>query len=102
MPQFRHPQISPRVKALFEKHGLDYDARGYFSCLGDTPMNLHNVGEAAQHSSKRKFEVLTSAGEGLGPETDSGWLGDAWNQQRRTWGCVKELDLTQQICGPSA
>ena len=50
MPQFRHPQISPRVKALFEKHGLEYDARGYFSCLGDTLMNLHNVGEAAQHT----------------------------------------------------
>ena len=24
MPQFRHPIVSPRVKALFEKHGLKY------------------------------------------------------------------------------
>ena len=44
MPQFRHPHISPRVRALFEKHGLDYDVRGYFSCLRDTLVNLHQVG----------------------------------------------------------
>ncbi|EDQ92231.1 uncharacterized protein MONBRDRAFT_31348 [Monosiga brevicollis MX1] len=44
MPQFRHPQISPRVKALFEKHGLPYDVRGYWSCLGDTLSNMHQVG----------------------------------------------------------
>ena len=44
MPQFRHPQISPRVRALFEKHGLHYDVRDYFSCLGDTLHNLNEVG----------------------------------------------------------
>jgi len=44
MPQFRHPQTSVRVRALFEKHGLAYDTRGFFSCLGDTLKNLHQVG----------------------------------------------------------
>jgi fatty acid desaturase len=44
MPQFRHPQISPRVRALFDKHGLQYDVRDYFPCLGDTLRNLNEVG----------------------------------------------------------
>uniref|UniRef100_A0A7S1Y1B1 Cytochrome b5 heme-binding domain-containing protein n=1 Tax=Phaeomonas parva TaxID=124430 RepID=A0A7S1Y1B1_9STRA len=48
MPQFRHPIVSPRVRALFEKHGMRYDERPYFSCLWETLMNLHNVGAAAQ------------------------------------------------------
>jgi fatty acid desaturase 2 (delta-6 desaturase) len=29
MPQFRHPQISDRIKALCNKHGLCYDERMY-------------------------------------------------------------------------
>merc|ERR1711988_46421 len=33
MPQFRHKIISPRVKELFEKHGLKYDVRGYFEAM---------------------------------------------------------------------
>lgn len=44
MPQFRHPEISPRVKALFEKHGVKYDNREYFSAMYDTFANLDNVG----------------------------------------------------------
>jgi len=48
MPQFRHPTVSPRVRALFEKHGMRYDERPYFSCLWETLMNLHNVGAVAQ------------------------------------------------------
>lgn len=44
MPQFRHPIVSPRVKALFEKHGLKYDQRPYFTAMSDTFKNLHNVG----------------------------------------------------------
>jgi len=44
MPQFRHKVIAPRVKALFEKHGLSYDVRPYFSCLFETLWNLHAVG----------------------------------------------------------
>jgi len=48
MPQFRHKYISPRVKALFEKHGLVYDVRPYFSCLGQTLWNLHAVGNGLE------------------------------------------------------
>ena len=47
MPQFNHPTIAPRVEALFKKHGLPYDVRPYFSCLGDTIWNLHDVGSHA-------------------------------------------------------
>uniref|UniRef100_A0A7S3K778 Cytochrome b5 heme-binding domain-containing protein n=1 Tax=Aureoumbra lagunensis TaxID=44058 RepID=A0A7S3K778_9STRA len=44
MPQFRHPTVSKRVRQLFEKHGLQYDVRSYFTCLGQTLANLHTVG----------------------------------------------------------
>lgn len=44
MPQFRHPIVSPRVKALLEKHGLKYDQRDYITAMCDTFKNLHNVG----------------------------------------------------------
>ncbi len=44
MPQFRHPIISPRVKALFEKHGLKYDQRSYTEAMTVTFQNLHKVG----------------------------------------------------------
>lgn len=44
MPQFRHPLISPRVKQLFEKHGLVYDQRSYPAAMGVTFKNLHKVG----------------------------------------------------------
>lgn len=43
MPQFRHPIISPRVKALFEKHGLKYDQRSYVEAMSVTFQNLHKV-----------------------------------------------------------
>mmetsp|Transcript_21082 Transcript_21082/g.25310 ORF Transcript_21082/g.25310 Transcript_21082/m.25310 type:complete len:454 (+) Transcript_21082:161-1522(+) len=46
MPQFRHKIIAPRVKALFDKHGLKYDVRGYFSAMHDTFRNLDSVGQA--------------------------------------------------------
>merc|ERR1719421_377099 len=46
MPQFRHPIVSKRVRALFEKHGFKYDVRGYFSCLGETLRNLDEVGHS--------------------------------------------------------
>jgi len=54
MPQFRHPKTSVRVKALFEKHGLRYDYRGYFSCLGDTLGNLSHVGDQAGVTTSKK------------------------------------------------
>jgi fatty acid desaturase len=44
MPQFRHPMISPRVKALFEKHGLEYKRMDYISAMNVTFKNLHKVG----------------------------------------------------------
>lgn len=44
MPQYRHPIISPRVKALFEKHGLTYDQRSYVESLFVTFQNLDKVG----------------------------------------------------------
>ena len=47
MPQFQHKTISPRVKQLFEKHGLVYDVRPYFTCLKQTLENLHAVGASA-------------------------------------------------------
>ena len=44
MPQYRHPIISPRVKAFFEKHGLKYDQRNYIEAMKVTFDNLHEVG----------------------------------------------------------
>jgi fatty acid desaturase len=44
MPQFRHPTISPRIKAFFEKHGLKYDQRNYIEALNVTFSNLGEVG----------------------------------------------------------
>lgn len=52
MPQFRHPIVSPRVRALFDKHGLTYDSRGYWAALYDTFSNLHSVGHDAMHHQK--------------------------------------------------
>lgn len=48
MPQFRHPLIAPRVRALFEKHGLTYSVVPYFKCLGITLWNLHAVGNGIE------------------------------------------------------
>jgi len=48
MPQFRHPRTAVRVRELFKKHGLPYDVRGYFSCLGDTLKNLQEVGHSTE------------------------------------------------------
>lgn len=44
MPQFRHPIVSHRVKALFEKHGLKYDQRDYLTSMKVTFQNLDHVG----------------------------------------------------------
>jgi hypothetical protein len=41
--------IAPRVKALFEKHGLVYDVRPYWGAMWDTFANLHEVGHQAAH-----------------------------------------------------
>jgi len=52
MPQFRHPIVSPRVKALFAKHGLKYDERSWIPCMRDTWMNLKSVGETVGKGKK--------------------------------------------------
>eukprot|EP00043_Microstomoeca_roanoka_P018745 m.203818 g.203818 ORF g.203818 m.203818 type:complete len:419 (-) comp16879_c7_seq1:28-1284(-) len=52
MPQFRHPQIAPRVRKMFEDHGLPYDVRDYFACLKETLTNLHDVGNPTDAKSK--------------------------------------------------
>merc|ERR1711908_63740 len=44
MPQYRHPQICHRVKALFDKHGVEYDVRPYTTCMAATFQNLWDVG----------------------------------------------------------
>ena len=44
MPQFRHPIISPRVKALLMKHNIKYDQRSYVDAIAVTFQNLHKVG----------------------------------------------------------
>lgn len=44
MPQFRHPKVSKRVKALLEKHGLPYIQRNYVDAMNVTFNNLHKVG----------------------------------------------------------
>lgn len=44
MPQYNHPVVSERVKALFEKHGVKYDQRGYLESMRVTFKNLHKVG----------------------------------------------------------
>lgn len=44
MPQFRIPLMKDRVKALFHKHGLEYDCCSYTTALSRTFSNLHEVG----------------------------------------------------------
>ena len=53
MPQFNHPKIHPRVKALFEKHGVEYDVRPYWECFRVTYRNLWAVGH---HDYRQKRE----------------------------------------------
>jgi len=43
MPQFRHPTIAPRVKKLFETHGLHYDVRPFWTCIAVTFRNLFDA-----------------------------------------------------------
>ena len=50
MPQYNHPKIAHRVKALFEKHGVEYDVRPYVTCLADTYRNLLAVGNPRPHA----------------------------------------------------
>ena len=45
MPQYRFKALQPQVRALFERHGLKYDVRGYWSAMWTTFANLHEVGQ---------------------------------------------------------
>jgi acyl-CoA 6-desaturase (Delta-6 desaturase) len=44
MPQYRFQKLHPQIRKLFQDNGLVYDCRDYFSAVGDTLANLHNVG----------------------------------------------------------
>lgn len=46
MPQFRNAAAAPRVKALFEKHGVPYRVLSYAEALSATFANLHSVGKS--------------------------------------------------------
>ena len=54
MPQFRHPLVAPRVKEMFEKHGLTHDTRGYFECLQCVLGNMDEAGQVAWNSKSEK------------------------------------------------
>jgi fatty acid desaturase 2 (delta-6 desaturase) len=43
MPQFRHPQVAPRVAALAKKHGLPYRCESYWKAAERTYNNLNEV-----------------------------------------------------------
>eukprot|EP00040_Diaphanoeca_grandis_P006113 m.35991 g.35991 ORF g.35991 m.35991 type:complete len:437 (-) comp17233_c0_seq1:173-1483(-) len=45
MPQFNHPKISPRVQALFKKHGVTYMNDSYTDAMKRTFKNLDQVGQ---------------------------------------------------------
>lgn len=44
MPQFRHPEVSKRVKYFLEKHELPYNQRNYVDAMNITFNNLNRVG----------------------------------------------------------
>ena len=52
MPQYNHPKICHRVRALFEKHGVEYDVRPYWECIRVTYANLWAVGHHDYHAHK--------------------------------------------------
>lgn len=52
MPQFRHPTVSPRVRALFEKHGLPYGDLPYWTACYYTWKNLYEVGQVPSAAKK--------------------------------------------------
>ncbi len=50
MPQFRHPLIKERVKALAEKHNLPYMVYSYKEAVQKTFQNLKDVATELKHS----------------------------------------------------
>jgi fatty acid desaturase 2 (delta-6 desaturase) len=61
MPQFRHPQISDRIKALAKKHGLDYDERGYWETCYAMFKNLNDVGHGAGVGTHARDKLLVES-----------------------------------------
>ena len=60
MPQYNHPKICHRVRALFEKHGVEYDVRPYWECVRVTYANQWAVGhfdyqELAHHHDQNDY-----------------------------------------------
>lgn len=49
MPQFRHPKVHGRVKALAEKHGIPYFVYSYKEAMYKTFKNLEDVAEEFKH-----------------------------------------------------
>jgi len=47
MPQYRFPQVAPRVKAFFKKHGYPYLYANYWDAMRTTFANLESVGHFA-------------------------------------------------------
>eukprot|EP01125_Pyxidicula_operculata_P004897 TRINITY_DN1812_c0_g1_i2.p1 TRINITY_DN1812_c0_g1~~TRINITY_DN1812_c0_g1_i2.p1 ORF type:complete len:413 (-),score=52.31 TRINITY_DN1812_c0_g1_i2:202-1440(-) len=47
IPQVKHRQLTERIKALFAKHGLNYDVRSYSQGVYDTFVNLDQIGQLA-------------------------------------------------------
>ncbi|CAD7929739.1 unnamed protein product [Amoebophrya sp. A25] len=47
MPQFRFPQVSPRVRAVFEKHGQEYKVMPYWKAIFHTLKHLDTVANEA-------------------------------------------------------
>merc|ERR1719399_1415168 len=56
-PQFRFPQVSPRVKAICEKHGEPYMQIGYFKGMRKTFGNLNEVAEEAMEAINEVYNV---------------------------------------------
>ncbi|KAG4079795.1 hypothetical protein HA402_014926 [Bradysia odoriphaga] len=49
MPQFRHPRIKDRVKALAEKHNIPYVVHSYAEAVQKTFKNLSEVAKELKH-----------------------------------------------------
>jgi fatty acid desaturase 2 (delta-6 desaturase) len=49
MPQFRHPQVAPRVAALAKKHGIPYHVTSYVEAVKLTWDNLAQVSQELKH-----------------------------------------------------
>ena len=53
MPQFRQPEVSKRLKAFCDKHGLRYQVLSYWGAWYETFSNLNRVGGHYHEKSKR-------------------------------------------------